>query len=116
MDLKLKIKTEKDKSDDFTQESLSSLKIEIYDPIVFVLNEDYVKFLSALKDHVTLIQIVQKNIHLRPSEPPKEKPKAWWIYAIKAASEERKRLELMIKSSTKNILNRKIYIDLYKRK
>jgi hypothetical protein len=83
---------------------------------MFVINNTNLKFISAFADHLELINIVRKNIHLRPHDPPKERPQAWWVYAISAVKDERKRLTTIIKSSAKNLLNMRKYIDLYKRK
>jgi len=115
-DAMIKIKTQLDLSKDFSVEPIRQVWIEFKDPIIFVLNHDHVKYLAALNDHINLMRIVQKNIHLRPTEPPKEKPYAWWVYAIKAVTEERKRTGSLLKNSTRNLLNMRKYIDLYKRK
>lgn len=116
IDINLRIKTQVDTSREITPDIQRTVWIELNDPVIFVLNNDYVKYLSALADHIEFMKIVQKNIHLRPSEPPKEKPKAWWVYAIRSVTEERKRLGTMLKNSTKNLLNMRKYLDLYKRK
>ena len=63
-----------------------------------------------------MMKIVQKNIHLRPIEPPKEKPKAWWTYAIKSVIEEKKRLKNLTKTSAKYFVSVRKYTDLYKRR
>lgn len=115
-DAVIKIKTQLDLSKDFSIEPIRQIWLELKEPIVFVLNNDHVKYLASLNDHINLMRLVQKNIHLRPNEPPKEKPKSWWIYAIKAVTEERKRAGSLLKNSTKNLLNMRKYIDLYKRK
>jgi hypothetical protein len=115
-DVSIKLKTET-KIQKYTNPiEINSLNIETKEPIMFVINNTNLKFISAFADHLELINIVRKNIHLRPNGPPKERPQAWWIYAISAVKDERKRLTTIIKSSAKNLLNMRKYIDLYKRK
>lgn len=63
-----------------------------------------------------MMKIVQKNIHLRPRSLPKEKPKEWVIYAIKAVVEERKRVRSLTNTSPKYVVNMKKYAELYKKK
>ncbi len=116
VDINIRLKTETKIQKQTNPIQINSLFIETKEPIMFVINNTNLKFISAFADHLELINIVRKNIHLRPMEPPKEKPQAWWLYAISAVKEERKRLTTIIKSSAKNLLNMRKYIDLYKRK
>lgn len=111
----VRIKKQLDLSRDFSYEPQKSISIEVSEPIILMLNKDHMKYLGALNEHLRIMHIIQKNIHLRPNQSPRENPVAWWLYAIKAVTEERKRV-ISMKKTIANMQKMKKYIDLYKRK
>ena len=115
IDIVIKNKIELDLSRDFSYDPQQSIMIEIKNPVIFMLNKNYMRYLGALNEHIRAMNIVKKNIHLRPTELPKENPIAWWVYAIKAVREERKSVSSLAKN-TANLLKMRRYINLYKRK
>jgi hypothetical protein len=116
LDCVIRIKTQLDLSKDFSEIPIRTMNLDVKDPIIFVINNDHVRYLTSLNDHLNLMKLIQKNIHLRPTVPPSSSPKQWWIYAIKSVTEERKRGGAVLKNSTKHLLNMRKYIDLFKRK
>ena len=110
----VQIKRNLDLSQDFTNEPEKSVAILIKDPLIVMLNHYQIKFLKVLNQHLSSLNIVQKNLHLRPVEPPKENPKAWWKYAYKVVVEHMEK-NLIYKSALLPLKMRK-YINLYKSK
>jgi len=98
----------------FGVESSQFFWIESVGPVILMLNKNHMRYLGGLSEHIRLISVVQKNIHLRPINPPKEKPSAWLVYACKAVIEERKRQTKFARSSS-NVIKMRKYINLYKR-
>ena len=99
---------------DFTHNFAYHLSINISDPIILTLNRYHMQYLGSLKNHMQRTSIIQKNIHMRPFEFPKEKPAAWWKYAITSVIEERKRQNKFTMSHA-NLIKMRRYIELYKR-
>jgi len=98
----------------FTVESSQQFWIESIGPVILMLNKNHMRYLGGLSEHIRLISVVQKNIHLRPINPPKEKPGDWLVYACRAVIEERKRQTKFARSSS-NLIKMRKYINLYKR-
>jgi len=115
LDATIKIKQHLDLSKDFSSMSQNSIWIETKKPLIFMLNKNHMRYLGSLNEHIRVMNIVKKNIHLRPSESPIENPTAWWIYAIKAITEEQKTIKSLTRN-TANLLKMRRYIDIYKRK
>jgi len=115
IDATIKIKQHLDLSKDFSSTSQNSIWFETKKPFIFMLNKNHMRYLGSLNEHIRVMNIVKKNIHLRPSESPIENPTAWWIYAIKAINEEQKTIKSLTRN-TSNLLKMRRYIDIYKRK
>jgi len=81
-----------------------------------MLNKDHMRFIMALSNHFKSMSIVQKNLHLRPTQPPRVQAKEWFIYAIRATLEDlkRERVSDFLKNPA-SLHKMKKYIDLYKR-
>lgn len=114
LDLSIRIKTELDLSKDFENDPQKLVLVDVKESIILMLNKDHMRFLGALNEHLRLMNIVQKNLHLRPIEPPKRRLKEWWKYAVRAVLEERKRQSDFSKDPG-SLMKMKKYIDLYKR-
>ena len=99
---------------DFTHIFSYHISLNISDPIILTLNKYHMQYMGGLQDHMERTGIIRKNLHMRPFEFPKEKPSAWWKYAITAVIEERKRQNRFTMSHA-NLLKMRKYIDLYKR-
>ena len=98
-----------------TYDTSQQFWVETSEPIMLMLNKNHMRYIGALNQHIKLLQIVKKNLHLRPTSTPKERPALWWIYAVKSVVEERKRQTKFSRSST-NIMKMRKYVNLYKRK
>ncbi len=114
LDFTVRIKTTFDLSKDFHNEPQELYWIQTKDPIIFMLNKDHMQFLGALNDHLKSMSIVHRNIHLRPNGPPKKMPREWWIYAVRAIIEDKKRGTDFSRDPA-SLIKMKKYIDLYKR-
>jgi len=115
IDATIKIKQYLDLSKDFSSTSQNSIWIETKKPLIFMLNKNHMRYLGSLNEHIRVMNIVKRNIHLRPSESPIENPLAWWIYAVKAINEEQRTIKSLTRN-TANLLKMRRYIDIYKRK
>lgn len=115
--LSFSIRTKKETvmAGDFTFQTSQEFLVDINEPVTLTLSKIHMQYLGGLSQHAKLISIVQKNIHLRPQDLPKEKPSSWWVYAIKSVNEERKRQTKFSRDSA-NLLRMRKYMDLYKRK
>jgi Vacuolar sorting-associated protein 13, N-terminal len=115
----IRIRTQLDLSKDFRNQPMLQLTLKFKEPIVLVLNTDNMKYLSALIDNFETMKIIQKNIHLRPSDRPQREQnsniKFWWKYFKNAIIEDKKSSGNLI-NTTKWKINMKKYIDLYKRR
>lgn len=116
MDVILKISTVQDTGPDFLKKPQNFINLQVLDPIILLINSQTTKYLTSLNNHLSIMQIVQKNLHLRPLETPSENYRAWWRYAIKAVREERKRSESLSQVSAQKLIKMRTYINLYKRK
>ena len=114
LDLTLRVKKHLDLSQDFDKEPKTLFWLEVKDAIIFMLNRDNMRFLTALNNHFKSMGIVHKNLHLRPTQPPKAQPKEWLIYAVRAVLEEKRRVSDFAKNPA-SLHKMKKYIDLYKR-
>jgi len=114
LDLTVRVKKILDQSRDFQTEPQRLLWIETKDPIIVMLNKDHMQFLGALNNHLKSMNIVHRNLHLRPNGSPKKMPREWLIYAVKAIIEDKKRAKDFSKDPS-SFLKMKKYIDLYKR-
>ena len=114
LNISVQINKEISLAKDFTHNFAYHLSIKISDPIILTLNKYHMQYLGALKNHMGRTSIIQKNIHMRPFEFPKEKPAAWWKYAITSVIEERKRQNKFTMSHA-NLVKMRRYIDLFKR-
>lgn len=114
LDLTLRFREELDLSKDFENDPQKLVLVDVKEAIILMLNKDHMRFLGALNEHLRLMNIVQKNLHLRPIEPPKRRLKEWWKYAVRAVLEERKRQSDFSKDPG-SLWKMKKYIDLYKR-
>jgi len=110
----VQIKRNLDLAQDFNKEPEKSVSIIIKDPLILMLNHYQIKFLKVLNQHLSSLNIVQRNLHLRPIEPPKENPKAWWKYAYKVVVQHMEK-NLIYRSALLPMKMRK-YINLYKSK
>jgi len=114
LDMTIRLKKTGDQSKDFHTEPQELLWIETKDPIILMLNKDHMQFLGALSNHFKAMNLVHRNLHLRPNGAPKKMPKEWFIYAIKAVIEDKKRAKDFSKDPS-SLIKMKKYIDLYKR-
>lgn len=110
----IQIKSMKNLYEDFNKEPQQFISIDVKDPVTILLNKEQIRFLKALNNHLASLSIVQKNIHLRPLQSPKQNPRAWWKYACRATVEESGRNSLYKNSLA--ILRMRRYINLYKSK
>lgn len=116
LDVIVSIQKVHDTNSSFLQKPQTFLKLKLVDPIILMLNNQFTKYLISLTQHMSAMQIVQKNLHIRPLETPKENVKAWWKYAIRAIREEKKRNESFSQASAQKLVKMRTYINLYKRK
>ena len=114
LDFTVRMKKHMDLSKDFDVDPKSLLWIEVKDAIILMLNKDHMRFIMALSSHFKSMGIVHKNLHLRPTQSPKMQPKEWFIYAIRATLEDRRRVNDFAKNPA-SWQKMKKYIDLYKR-
>lgn len=112
LNLNVKIKQMLNLTGDVSEEPEKSVWIELKDPMTIIINKNQIQFLRALNEHVSSLNVVQKNIHLRPTQHPKENPKAWWKYAYKALLES-KTMDKLFNNPISVVKMRK-YIHLYK--
>jgi len=116
LDLTVRVKKHLDLSQDFDVDAKLLFWIEVKDAIILMLNKDHMRFIMALSNHFKSMSIVQKNLHLRPTQPPRVQAKEWFIYAIRATLEDlkRERVSDFLKNPA-SLHKMKKYIDLYKR-
>ncbi len=114
MDFNIKIKQQLDLSQDFSKRPQLAIIIDVKEPFIFMLNKKHMQYLGSLNEHLRVMTIVSKNIHLRPRETPLANPSAWWVYAFNAITEGLKTTKCLVKNTT-NLMKMRRYIDIYKR-
>ena len=119
LDISLKMIKAQDLTSNFKESARLTIKVDIKEALIFVINNDHIQYLKTLTDSLKVMEIVQKNIHLRPNQRLQNRKAnaiAWWQYAIKCVLEERKKVDNLFKSSATKLYQTRKYIDLYKRK
>lgn len=91
------------------------LHIELKDCLMILVNKPITKYIVMLNQYTNVMNVVQKNLHLRPVYTPSENKRAWWRYAIKSVVEEINRRKDFSAISAWKMNQMKKYIDLFKR-
>lgn len=116
LDLTILVGNKNDPKDDYLQKSKKFINIELNEPLILLANKIIMKYLTSLSQNFKVMQIVQKNLHLRPLDIPKNNEKVWWKYAISAVIEDLQRKNAIGLNSLWKRDNKRKYIDLWKRK
>ena len=108
------------KNCDSTSENLhipkTYLNIQLQESLILLVNKHITKYLTSLNQHFSVMKIVQKNLHLRPMQTPKENSGAWWRYAFQAIVEDHKRNTHAARNSAWRTMKMRKYIEFFKRK
>eukprot|EP01017_Pseudomicrothorax_dubius_P006712 TRINITY_DN11974_c0_g1_i1.p1 TRINITY_DN11974_c0_g1~~TRINITY_DN11974_c0_g1_i1.p1 ORF type:complete len:839 (+),score=179.27 TRINITY_DN11974_c0_g1_i1:29-2545(+) len=92
------------------------VEVELPAPLTFVLNNVQLAYLRNIGTTMSALQLIQRNLHLRPTVPcGKDTARHWWRYAVRAVQEETRQVKYDLMTSVRRTLQMRRYIELYKR-
>lgn len=92
------------------------IRIQIAEPLIFLVNSQTMRYIASLSNALTVMDVAQNNLHIRPLDLPRENPKGWWKYAIRAVVEDLDRKKSLTQVSIQKWNKMMKYIALYKKK
>lgn len=116
LDFMMRIGKNQDASDANVNKPKSFMHIYLQESLIVFANKLLTKYITCLNQHVSVMKIVAKNLHLRPTQTPRENRVNWWKYAIQAVIEDLKRGQFVASNSIWKTLRNRKYIDFFKKK